>query len=123
VESTTAEGDLRVWVKRPIDAKFGDRYSWSFQIDVINGGIVEEPDPLAAMYIAPSEGYTNSYQFSKAGDAPAWGYRSRRRFYIKTRGWYGRIALDVFAYYDVKANDGTFGIKYVINPSGSRVLR
>jgi hypothetical protein len=124
-ESATSEGDLRVRVSRPSDVKFGQRYDWSLIVEAINGGIVEEPDTGSAMYIAPADGYVPKYELSFKSDDPNWTYRIKKRFYTQTRSGaaVGRITLDVFAFYDPNLHDGTLGIKYAINPSGSRILR
>ena len=44
VESATAEGDLRVSIRRPENAAWGQRYDWSLDVRPINGGLAEETD-------------------------------------------------------------------------------
>jgi hypothetical protein len=124
-ESPGSEGDLRVRVVRPSDVKLGQKYDWSFSVEAINGGIIEETDPRSAMYIAPADGYVPIYELGLKADDQNWGYRVTKRFYTRTRGGanVGRISLDVFAFYDPNSHDGTLGIKYAINPTGSRILR
>lgn len=125
VESVTEEGDFRIRVKRSTDAKFGQKYDWSFVIAPINGGIIEEQDPHSSMFLAPDTGFLAQYEFSIKADGDQWGHRVKKRFYVRSRGGMvvGRITVDVFPFYDLKKKDGTVGIDYAINPSGTSVLR
>lgn len=117
------EGDLKVWVKRPAQITYGKRYDWSCGMDVINGGLLAEADANSAMYSAPADGYTPSFQFEqKIGSG--WGDTTglRRFFVILNNGQeYGRITIELMAYYNDKI-PAMIRLSYVINPSGSRVL-
>lgn len=124
IESATAEGDLRVKITRPLDVKFGDRYDWSCEIEAINGGLVEEPDRYADMFLAPAADYTNVCRVAVEKSDEHWSYIMPRCFYGKTRdGTYSRIKLEIYAFYDLNKKNGAIAITYATNPSGSRVLR
>ena len=124
-ESSTGEGDFRVWVKRPDGIQFGEKYAWSMGIEVIDGGVIENPDDNSPMYLAPEQGYMKDYTFSMEDNARRWDDMIKKRFYITTRSRraFGRIDVDVYAFYDLIKRRGAFGVKYSVNPSGSRVLR
>ena len=116
-------GDLKVWVKRPEQITFGQRYDWSCEVDAINGGLLEQPLGTA-MYSAPTDGYVSSFQFEqKVGSG--WGDSTgERHFYITLNNGqeYGRISIELCAYYN-KQIPGMIRLSYAINPSGSRILR
>ena len=130
-EAKGSEGDLQIWVKRPDGMQDGQRYyEWSFGIRPQDGGILQELDGNDAMYLAPVEGYTNIYEYKHPASHSGWGSGSGdRRFYVKIRGQiYGRIQVAVNTFFDgnipgYNRGDGTLSIHYVVNPSGSPILR
>ena len=121
VESASAEGDLRLWVKRPLDVLFGQRYDWSFHIAPVNGGVTEVWDEV---YLAPADGYSDEYAYSRKTTDSAWGDMSRKQFVLRTRAGqvYGRARLHIFAAYDLAAPVGAIDIQSAVNPAGSRKL-
>jgi len=113
-------GDLALWVKRPEKITRGSRYDWSCDMQVINGGLLEDEDD-EAMYFAPTTGYSNSFHFDARN---GWGDSTgTRHFYLKIKdGEYGRASIEIMAYYN-KQIPGMIRIDYAINPTGSRILR
>lgn len=119
-----AEGDLRFWLKRSDDAKWGGKYDWSFEITPVGGGLKEEADAYDSMFLAPDDGYIKKAQLHFHPSDEQWTYGVKKRFYLKARNGqiYGRIEIEIDAYY-LKDKQGRFGINYSVNPSGSRILR
>ena len=120
--SESGTGDLQVWVKRPEQITYGTRYDWSSRVDVINGGLQDAPD--SAMWMAPSDGYTPSFQFEQTIGS-GWGDSTgEKRFYVTLNNGkeYGHITIELYAYYN-KQIPGLIRVSYAINPSGSRILR
>jgi hypothetical protein len=120
----SGDGDLKVWVKRPDQIIFGKRYDWSCETDVVGGGLLQETDANSSMYLAPTDGYTPSFQFEqKIGSG--WGDTTGpKRFYVllKNGKEYGRITIELMAYYNDQV-PGMIRLSYAINPSGSPILR
>jgi len=120
--SETGTGDLKVWVKRPEQITFGQRYDWSSEVDVINGGLQAASGD--AMWMAPSNGYVPSFQFEQTVGS-GWGDSTgERQFYIRLNNGkeYGRISIELEAYYNSQI-PAMIRLSYAINPSGSRILR
>ena len=122
--SESGTGDLKVWVKRPDQITFGKKYDWSCEVDAIAGGLLEEDDPDRVMYTAPTDDYTQSFQFQqKIGSG--WGDTTGpKQFFVKLNNGqeYGRITIELFAYYNDQI-PSMIRLSYAINPSGSRILR
>jgi hypothetical protein len=122
--SESGEGDLKVWVKRPDQIAYGKRYDWSCEMDAINGGFLQETDANSSMYSAPADGYVSLFQFEqKIGSG--WGDSTgTQRFYVTLKNGqeYGRISIELYAYYNNQI-PGMIRLSYVINPSGSNILR
>lgn len=115
-------GDLKVWVKRPEQVTYGQRYDWSCEIDVMNGGLLVASD--FSMYLAPTDGYVSSFQFEQTVGS-GWGDSTgARRFYVTLNNGqeYGCITIELYAYYNNQI-PGLIRLSYAINPSGSRILR
>jgi hypothetical protein len=126
-QGTIAEsgaGNLKVWVKRPEQITYGNRYDWSCEMDAINGGLLQESDGNSSMSLAPADGYTPSFQFEqKIGSG--WGDSTgAKRFYVTLNNGqaYGRITIELYAYYNDRT-PGLIRLSYAINPSGSPILR
>lgn len=122
--SETGTGDLKVWVKRPEQITFGQRYDWSCEVDAESGGLLQEADSSSSMYSAPADGYVPSFQFEqKVGSG--WGDTTGpQRFYVKLNNGqeYGRITIELYARYNDQT-PGLIRLSYAVNPSGSRILR
>jgi len=121
----SVDGDLKVWVKRPAQVAPGQKYDWSCEIaSGVNGGILQESDPNASMYWAPTEGYAPAFHYEqKVGSG--WGDSTgTKRFYVRLNGRqiFGRMSIEVFAYYN-DSTPGLIRIQYAVNPTGGRVLR
>lgn len=120
----SGNGDLKIWVKRPDSIIFGRRYDWSCGIEIVNGGLLQETNPYSPMFFAPSNGYEPTFQYKQEVGSGWSDSTGTKRFYItlKSGQEYGRIAIELYAYY----NDhipGLITIKYAVNPTGSGVLK
>jgi hypothetical protein len=120
----SGEGDLKVSIKYPQQVIRGQLYDWLSEIDVINGGLLEETDPRSSMFSAPIDGCVPSFQYNQQIKGGQRGSTGQHRFYVKLKNGqeYGRITIELRAPY----NDdipGIIHIQYTINPSGSRILR
>ena len=124
-ESATAEGDLRVSIRRPEKAAWGQRYDWTLDVQVINGGLVEETDGSSGMFRAPEEGYAREWRLDAKAADESWSYGTgQKRFYVKSRGGrnYGRLEVEAYAYY-LQNKQGRFNLTWAMNPAGDRLLR
>ena len=117
-EGASAPGDLRVTIARPAGVSRRDRFDWSLQIVPVDGGILETKDEF--MYRAPLDGYDSAYELRSNPSDATWTYEVERKFFLKARGRYARINVEVFALY---REDGVFSIKYALNPTGSPTLQ
>ena len=122
--AASGEGDFKIWVRRPAEISSGQRYEWSCGIEGNTGGLLLEVDANAAMYTAPAEGYEPSFIFEqKVGSG--WGDSTgRKRFYVRLKNgkMYGRLCIELFAYYNDRT-PGLVRVDYAVNPSGSPILR
>jgi hypothetical protein len=123
-ESSTLDGDLRIWIKRLGSPGFGQRYHWSFGIEAIDGGVLEEVDPYSSMFLAPEAGYSKSLESGRLASERNWGHTADKKIYLKSKGGrsYGRIEINIYAQYGNETGARIF-VRYVINPTGSRILR
>lgn len=125
-QGTIAEsgpGDLKVWIQYTNQVVQGQLYDWAAGIEVINGGLLEEPNN-SAMYSAPPDGYTNSFQLQQQIKGGQSGEIGDRSFYLllKNGQEYGRMDINLYAPYG-HLYPGLIHLSYAINPSGSRILR
>ena len=121
--SENGDGDLKVWIRYTNQVSQGQLYDWSAGVEVINGGLLEEPYGTV-MYFAATDGYTPSFllqQQIKGGQSGEIGDRS---FYLKLNNGqeYGRMNINLYAPYGY-LHPGLIRLSYAINPSGSRILR
>ncbi len=114
------DGDLRVSITRPSEAKRRDKYQWSFSIDGVQGGLIESDDEF--MYLAPESGYEPKFAMQFDPTNSTWKGEVAKQFYIRTRDGqaYGRIQMVVHSIYNVHS---AIEINYAINPNGSRNLQ
>jgi hypothetical protein len=120
-----AAGDLAISLSRPPAVSIAQKYDWAFTLKSIKGGMAEELDRNASMYLAPAEGYTNEFRMEQFESQPRWGAGfAGKRFFVKGRDGqlYGRIEIEVYSRYG-NPPDARFWIKYAVNPKGSRILR
>lgn len=122
--SETGGGDLKVWIKYPSQVTKGQLYDWSSEVNVLSGGLLEEDDLNATMFLAPADGYKPSFQVRQQIKGGQYGLTGEKRFYVilKNGQEYGRIAINLYAPYTDQIA-GLIRISYAINPSGSRILR
>jgi hypothetical protein len=122
--SESGEGDLKVWIQytnQPVQGQLSD---WSSEIDVINGGLLEETNLNAAMFSTPAEGYVPSFIWKNQIKGGQRGSIGTRRFYVMLKNGqeYGRITIELHAPFNNQI-PGMVNLSYVINPDGSRILR
>jgi hypothetical protein len=120
----SGNGDLSVSVHYEAYPVRGQTYDWSSEIDSVNGGLLEESNNFSAMYVAPTNGYTQQFRFDQQIKGGQRGSMGARRFYVTLRNGkeYGRVTIGVFAPYNGQV-PGLIRVEYVINPTGSPVLR
>jgi hypothetical protein len=120
----SGDGDLRVWIRYAAQIVPGHTYDWSCEIDVIGGGLLEESDLNASMYVAPLEGYSPTFRLRQQINGGQRGSIGTRRFYVKLKKGqeYGRITIDLNAPYNDEVR-GRVRVEYALNRSGSRILR
>jgi hypothetical protein len=120
--SESGTGDLNVWIQYTNQIKDSRLYNWSAGINVINGGLQDATD--SSMWAAPASGYIPS--FINAGQIKGYqtGDTEERHFYLqlKNRQEYGQMSIELIAPYNFGI-PGLVRLSYVINPSGSRILR
>ncbi len=117
-------GDLKVRIQRPAQITLGEKYDWSCQVIAENGGLLEETDAHSSMFMAPTNGYSQSFQFEQKV-VGGWGNSTGpKRFFLNLGDGrsFGRISIEIWASYNSLAT-GRIRIQYVLNPSGSRILR
>lgn len=115
-------GDLRVSITRPNDINSREKFSWSFSIEVIGGGLVEAPPDDEFMYLAPELGYQPKFEMQFEPKTQNWLGTVKRQFFIRSRNGqvYGRIQMEVIAIYN---RHSAIEINYAVNPAGSRNLQ
>lgn len=121
--SESGEGDLKVWIQYTNQPVRGQLYDWSAEIDVINGGLLEEPLG-SAMYEAPTDGYVPAFQLKGQIKGGQRGDIGERQFYLQLKNGqeYGQMSIGLYAPFNDQT-PGLIRLSYVINPSGSRILR
>jgi hypothetical protein len=115
-----AEGDLRVFIKRPNGVGQRDKYRWSFSIEAIQGGLLESDDEF--MYLAPQSNYEHKIEMNFNPDDSTWAPFVKKQFFLRSRNGqiYGRAQVEIDSIYNVHS---AFQIDYAINPNGSRNLQ
>jgi hypothetical protein len=121
--SETGVGDLKVWIQYTNQVVLGQLYDWSAGIEVINGGLIEEPLGIA-MYEAPGEGYGPAFTLQQQIKGGQSGEIGNRSFYLLLENGqeYGRMKINLYAPYG-HLYPGLIRLTYAINPSGSHILR
>ncbi len=115
-------GDLKVWIQYTNQVVQRQLYDWSAEIDVIDGGLVEDHSP--AMYVAPTDGYVPTFKLQQRIKGGQSGEIGDRSFYLilKNGQEYGKMNINLYAPYGY-LHPGLIHLSYAINPSGSRILR
>jgi hypothetical protein len=121
--SESGEGDLKIWIQYTNQPVRGQLYNWSAEIDVINGGLLEEPLG-SSMYEAPTDGYVPSFQLKGQIKGGQRGDTGERQFYLMLKNGreYGQMSIGLYAPFNDQT-PGLIRLSYAINPSGSRILR
>lgn len=123
VISESGGGTLKISVKRPNGVNLGQKYDWSGTIEVLDGGL-QAATNSPSKYIAPADGYAARFVHEqKVGSG--WGDSTgKKEFFVNLNNGqlYGFITIELFAYYNNKS-PGMVRLRYVLNPSGSRILR
>jgi hypothetical protein len=119
----SGSGDLKAWIKYAAPATRGQLSDWSCELDVINGGLLEQPLG-SAMFSAPAEGYVPAFQSLQQIRGGQRGSSGEHQFYIRLKNGqeYGNITIGFYAPFN-NQTPGLIRLSYAINPSGSRVLR
>ena len=122
--SESGSGDLKVWIQYTNQVVRGQLYDWSTEIDVINGGLLEETDPYSSMFSVPKDDYQPSFLLQQQIKGGQRGSIGERRFYLKLKSGqeYGRMSIELHAPFNNQI-PGLINLSYAINPSGSRILR
>lgn len=113
------DGDFRVTLSQfPLDVNTGrERFDWKVNIEILNGGLLEENDPYP--YWAPADGYQPSFEFNVSSNASDWLPNLKKQFYIKNaHGQYGLMQFSVYPGRSPTELDANF----TTNPSGSQNL-
>jgi hypothetical protein len=116
------DGDLRISVLRsPLELKPGllRPYDWQVNIQLINGGIIEEDDTYP--FWASADGYQPYFEASMDANRRPWRPEFIQNFYFKnSQGQYGLLFINL----STSSKDPETGITIEawINPSGSQNL-
>lgn len=122
--ATSGSGDLKVLVKYSGQKSSEGTNNWFSEIDVINGGLLEQNDAYSSMFFAPTNGYIPTFLHEGWIMDNQSGSTGTRRFYVMLKGGqeYGRITIELIAPFN-RQIPGLIRLSYTINPSGSRILR
>lgn len=109
-------GQMIISQSKPEYAAWKQANSWSFRMEIPDGGFVEQNDEFP--FEAPESGYQPavSFEFDKA--SPDWATQIKAKYYVKlgTPPRYGRLQVQTGISY------GGATLTYAINPDGSRNL-
>ena len=120
-EGENLPGDIRISVSRPATVKPRERFDWSFTIEGIQGGILENNDEF--MYLAPETGYQPVFTCVISSTNANWKPElDGLQFYMKSRDGkvYGSFQFDLIPKYNAVS---VFNVQYRMNPNGSRNLQ
>jgi hypothetical protein len=99
-----------------------ERYDWKVELIAVDGGLKEENQRVAHMYLAPSEGYTERFTIDKPARSADWSRAYTANFFAKVRtNLYARLSFDV---HTIPTGDGSYvNLTWWLNPNpGSRNL-
>lgn len=120
IEGDNASGDIKVSIVRPKVVVPREKFDWSFDIEGVQGGLVETQDEF--MYLAPEAGYQPKYVVNMLANDPNWKREiDKLQFYFQSRDGkvYGRFVVDIIPDYNEQS---VFNVRYAVNPNGSRNL-
>jgi len=120
IEGAQGKDDLQVRISRPQDIHPREKFVWSIELAIPNGGIVATSDEF--LYQAPENGYSPSIKIEMDPKDPDWTSVLRKSFYIQTRGGaiYGAVQMTIRPVYNDKS---AIGFQSILNPAGSRNLQ
>ena len=103
-----------------------DPLDWTVKLKIEGGGVIETSDTF--MNQAPEEGYTGVWSASHRKGEKGFSRDDNNKFYFTALNGaiYGRMEVTIRAYYGhrpTSAGLGYVGIKYWLNPNGSRNLQ
>lgn len=109
-------GQIQVSENKPEHNAWKQATSWSFRMEIPDGGLVEESDEFP--FEAPESGYQPVMQFDFQQGQTNWATMLKKDFYIKLGNppRYGRLQVQTDISY------GGAILTYAINPDGSRNL-
>ena len=109
-------GQIQISENKPEHNAWRQAASWSFKMEIPDGGFVEENDPLP--FDAPESGYQSVVEFQFQKGDTNWNEGINKSYYIKFGNppRYGRFQVQT----DI-SNGGAI-ITYAINPNGSHNL-
>lgn len=109
-------GQLEISQAKPDFANWKQANSWSFKMEIPDGGFVEESDEFP--FEAPESGYQPVVEFNFQQGQPDWTENLKKNYYIKFGNppIYGRLHIETGISY------GGVILTYAINPDGSRNL-
>jgi hypothetical protein len=112
-----------VWVQYTNQIVRGQLYDWSAGAEVINGGLLGEPQD-SPMNEAPVSGYIPSFESQQQIRGGQRGRTGEQQFYLllKNGQEYGEMTIGLYAPFN-SDTPGLVHLTYAINPSGSRILR
>ncbi|MCU0772485.1 MAG: carboxypeptidase-like regulatory domain-containing protein [Verrucomicrobia bacterium] len=112
----SGQGPLILRQTKPAYADWKQAESWSFRMEIPDGGFVEHKDEFP--FEAPANGYQAVVRFELQKGQSNWTTKVKRDYYIRfgSPPRYGRLQVET----DVSRD--TVGLRYAINPDGSRYL-
>ncbi len=114
--SVGQNGQLRISETKPDYGHWKAANSWSFRMEIPDGGFVEENDEFE--FEAPQTNYQPIIEFRFEKGTPGWADGIRRNYYIKfgEPPRYGRLRVET------SIDMGGATLSYAINPDGTRNL-
>lgn len=109
-------GQMIVTENKPEFKDWKQATSWSFKMEIPDGGFIEENDEFP--FEAPETGYQSAVEYNFQQSQPDWTINLKKDFYIKFGNppLYGRLHIETGISY------GGATLTYAINPTGSRNL-
>ena len=110
-----------ITVNQPDQLTVGQRFDWSFVIEVIDGGLIEASN-LQYNNEAPAEGYVPSISGTMKASDREWSDGVSKRFFVQSRNGeqFAIVTAEISANYQGSI---AFEVKCLVNPKpGSRNL-
>lgn len=115
-------GEIKITAKRGEVKGIGQtaRYNWSFEMEILNGGILETTQEQA--FLAPEEGYKSSWGYGFLASDSDWKHRKHGNTFLFLKlpnGNYGRLKIRFSAEPGSKLSGRIYSY---LNPTGGRLL-